>query len=284
MYGEFGRLPLQVFWNEMMQRYLERLEGAAGGSLLACALQESEALHAAGFSSWVGLARQQQTAAAAQSWVDGWLQRLSSEEASSKIRSYAAFKTGWGREPYLSEIDVPRRHRVALARLRTGSHWLGSQLGIYAKAAERQRERRIPCVQCSLIRPFLDNPMLLCDACDAGWHLLCLGDTNAVSAPPQDSWFCPSCVAAGDCTPIALDARTARIEAAQKCPFCGQKEDEWHALFSCGLYNSIRDAFPELFSSPKSTTLCGFFGENKYNTSQLCEFVYLCYRKRQALV
>lgn len=282
VYGEFGRPPLQVFWSELMKRYLERLEGAADGSLLACAFQESAALHAAGSSSWVGWARQQQAATEAQPWVAGWLQRLSSGESGSKIRSYAAFKTGWGLEPYLSEIDIPRQHRVALARLRSGSHWLGSQLGIYAKAAERQRERRIPCVQCSLTRPFVDNPMLLCDACDAGWHLLCLDDAHAMLAPPQDSWFCPSCASVGDCSPIALVARTARIESAQSCPFCGQKEDEWHALFSCGMYNSIRDAFPDLFSSPQSTTLYGFFDDNRGKISQLCEFVHLCYRKRQA--
>ena len=276
-------MPLQVFWNDMIARYLEHLEGATDGPLLACAFQESTALHAAGFSSWVGWAQQQQTPAAAQSWMDGWLRRLSSEDAGSKTRAYAAFKSEWGQEPYLSENNVPRQHRVALARLRMGSHWLGSQLGIYAKAIERQRETKIPCVQCSLIRPFVDNPMLLCDSCDAGWHLLCLRGTNARPAPPEDSWFCPSCVAADRCTPSALDARTARIESAQKCPFCGQGEGEWHALFSCGLYNSIRDAYPDLFSSPQCTTLSGFFGNNKNNLSQLCEFVYSCYRKRQAL-
>jgi len=283
VYGEFGRPPLQVFWNGMIKRYLERLEGATRGSLLACAFQESTALHAAGFPSWVGWAQQQQSMASAESWADDWLSRLSCGDASHKMRAYAALKTNWGQEPYLNENNISRQHRVAMARLRMGSHWLGSQLGIYAKAAERQRETRISCVQCSLTRPFADNPMLLCDGCDAGWHLLCLRGSSALPAPPEGSWFCPSCVAIGHCTPTALDARTARIEFAQKCPFCGQREDEWHALFSCGLYNSIRDAYPNLFSSPQCTTLPGFLGENKDSIPELCEFVYLCYKKRQAL-
>ena len=57
IYGEFGRPPLQAFWTELMSRYLERLEGTAGSSLLACAFRESVALADAGHSSWAGCAR-----------------------------------------------------------------------------------------------------------------------------------------------------------------------------------------------------------------------------------
>ena len=165
-----------------------------------------------------------------------------------------------------------------------GSHWLGTQLGIYARAAERQRERKIYCAKCYFFQPFDDNPMLLCDQCDAGWHLLCLDAAHALPTPPEDSWFCPSCMAAGGCVPTTLDARNARIASAEACPLCGQREDEWHALFSCSLYNTIRDRIPELFSSALSTTLSGFFVENEDRIEQLAEFVYLCYRKRQPIL
>ena len=281
IYGEFGRPPLQVFWLELMARYLKRLEGAACGSLLACAFSESRALTDAGHSSWVGSAGEQLAAAAAQPWMDGWRRRITSDTGSSKIRAYRALKSAWGQESYLSAADVPRQHRVAMARLRMGCHWLGSQLGIYAETAERQRERKIRCVHCLSPESTEPNVMLLCDQCNAGWHLLCLSGIHALDSVPDGHWFCPSCTAAGGCTAVVSAARAARVCAAAKCPFCGEREDEWHALFSCGLYNSIRDAHPDLFSCPQSTSLCRFFTENK--AAQLCKFVYLCYRRRQAL-
>lgn len=179
VYGEFGRTPLQVFWEEMTARYLERLEAAGG--LLSCAYQESLALHGAGQPPWAGWAQQHE--AAAQPWEAGWLQRLCSSQVGSKLNAYSAFKTDWGLETYLSTTDMPRQHRVALARLWMGSHWLGTQLGTYARAAERQRERKINCVKCSFTHPYADNPMLLCDQCNAGCHLRCLDTAHALHAP-----------------------------------------------------------------------------------------------------
>lgn len=39
------------------------------------------------------------------------------------------------------------------------------------------------------------NPMLLCDHCDAGWHLQCL--VPPLSAVPEGDWLCPRCAADG---------------------------------------------------------------------------------------
>ena len=36
------------------------------------------------------------------------------------------------------------------------------------------------------------NPMVLCDACDAGWHLRCMAPPLA--AVPEGDWFCPACL------------------------------------------------------------------------------------------
>lgn len=46
-----------------------------------------------------------------------------------------------------------------------------------------------PCEHCSLIEDSAVNPMLLCDACDKGWHLRCL----RLSVVPDGEWLCPAC-------------------------------------------------------------------------------------------
>jgi predicted amidophosphoribosyltransferase len=178
---------------------------------------------------------------------------------------------------------VPRRQRAALARLRMGSHWLGNKLGIYAAAAERQRERKIICVKCSSKISRDSNPMLLCDHCNCGWHMQCLESPHSLISIPEDSWFCPSCVVAGKTTPEALCSRDNRIKAAQSCPFCGQVETEWHALVSCGLYNSLRDEYSDLFPFHLDASLHEFFAANQKTTPKLCEFVYKCYKLRQSV-
>ena len=64
--------------------------------------RSSTALTAAGHPSWVGSAGEQLAAAAAQPWMDGWRRRLTSDTASSKIRTYRALKPEWGQESYLT--------------------------------------------------------------------------------------------------------------------------------------------------------------------------------------
>jgi len=39
--------------------------------------------------------------------------------------------------------------------------------------------------------PDREDELLLCDGCDAGYHLDCL--SPALDAVPLDDWFCPRC-------------------------------------------------------------------------------------------
>lgn len=51
------------------------------------------------------------------------------------------------------------------------------------------------CEQCGSLASTQENPMLLCDACDAGWHIQCL--PTPLSEVPVGNWACPRCVQAG---------------------------------------------------------------------------------------
>ena len=71
--------------------------------------------------------------------------------------------------------------------------------------AENSDEDTQVCVECG--KPDWDedkNIMLLCDMCDAGWHVRCLEDP-----PPEghdflhEDWFCPSCI---------IDSQESRAE------------------------------------------------------------------------
>ena len=62
------------------------------------------------------------------------------------------------------------------------------------------------------------------------------------------------------------------------CPKCGVVEDEKHAVFFCEMYSDLRAGFPELFVG--IDRLRGLFLTDKID--RLAEFIYLCYRKRQA--
>ncbi len=46
-----------------------------------------------------------------------------------------------------------------------------------------------PCVSCNEVEIPEDNPMLLCDNCDAGCHVKCAG----LKKVPKGSWFCKNC-------------------------------------------------------------------------------------------
>lgn len=57
------------------------------------------------------------------------------------------------------------------------------------------------CQRCGKVESHDDNPMLLCDACDEGWHLGCLGPNgdgvDTMPSPPDKEWFCHKCRRAG---------------------------------------------------------------------------------------
>ena len=270
IYGEFGRQPLHVHIKTLTGRFHQRLRAQDDSSLLGAAFKESLSLQSSGHPSWAGHYMEQQTV---EPWLEDWELRRANSEHGSRLQTYSGIKPGWGQEAYLGTSGLPRQHGVALARLRMGSHWLGSQLGVYAKKAECKRLAHIPCTVCGDVTSTSANPMLLCDHCNCGWHCKCL----PTPAEPPDEWYCPPCVSAGTVSPDALDAYKARLDEATCCPHCGVLEDERHALLECSIYQDLRTHYPDLFENSES--LRDFLAQP--NQARLAEFVYKCYRARQ---
>lgn len=63
-----------------------------------------------------------------------------------------------------------------------------------------------PCEVCFSPQSMQDNKILLCDCCDAGYHMQCL--PQQLAAVPGSDWMCPRCVQAG-VTPVELQAAVA---------------------------------------------------------------------------
>ena len=57
------------------------------------------------------------------------------------------------------------------------------------EGAEDDEMRTMRCVICDLGDD--ENKMVLCDGCDAGYHLYCL--KPKLSQVPRGRWFCPAC-------------------------------------------------------------------------------------------
>jgi hypothetical protein len=53
----------------------------------------------------------------------------------------------------------------------------------------------VACEVCSSVLSHTHNPIMLCDSCDAGWHIKCLPEPLA--AVPEGTWMCPSCIKSG---------------------------------------------------------------------------------------
>mmetsp|Transcript_2966 Transcript_2966/g.9079 ORF Transcript_2966/g.9079 Transcript_2966/m.9079 type:complete len:729 (+) Transcript_2966:263-2449(+) len=59
-------------------------------------------------------------------------------------------------------------------------------------AAQVNRDTRaIKCTKCSVGN--YEAELLLCDACDSGWHLFCLVPPMKKLPPDDELWFCPNC-------------------------------------------------------------------------------------------
>ena len=63
-----------------------------------------------------------------------------------------------------------------------------------------------PCDGCG--RPDREDEMVLCDACDGGWHLDCL--SPALTTIPVGEWFCPACA-------VSHLPRAANSGSGQNC-------------------------------------------------------------------
>ncbi|XP_078586694.1 uncharacterized protein LOC144868390 isoform X2 [Branchiostoma floridae x Branchiostoma japonicum] len=64
-----------------------------------------------------------------------------------------------------------------------------SDVNQFADAAEEEEEDNTYCQVCH--QPTNEDRMLLCDSCDAGYHMECL--TPPLDAVPIEEWFCPHC-------------------------------------------------------------------------------------------
>merc|ERR1719330_906855 len=75
---------------------------------------------------------------------------------------------------------------VAVKHARTGA---AKRKKKKAESEEDEDEEGFACVKCGKA----DRPesILLCDSCDAGWHLTCL--RPALMVIPEGDWFCPAC-------------------------------------------------------------------------------------------
>lgn len=69
------------------------------------------------------------------------------------------------------------------------------------------------CEQCTRKESTTDNPMLVCDFCDAGWHIHRLDPP--LTEVPEGDWICPRCVLDG-ITESQLHAKIARRSTEQQ--------------------------------------------------------------------
>ena len=68
----------------------------------------------------------------------------------------------------------------------------------------------LPCEVCGM--PDHEEVMILCDACDSGWHTYCL--KPPLSTPPRGNWICPACIELG-VNPLTLKTGRAMTESAK---------------------------------------------------------------------
>jgi hypothetical protein len=153
--GEFGRFPLDVFRWKLIARYWNRLVDMKNSRLLKLAFLESNELTLIRShndrrkdDSWVGLVRNKTQALGynlegfdkidikvfmeklQDNFKSAWWQRLT-RSPGSKGHTYSSIKSPeFKREDYLQEIRLTSA-RDALARFRTGSHWLEIERGRY---------------------------------------------------------------------------------------------------------------------------------------------------------
>ena len=300
--GEFARIPLDIHWHCLSANFYSRAAALPNDRLVHRALLEAfhleEQGHPTGLSALTrylsGIGIQATTLAdlaairprsvrkaAEQHWKALWQQQLSAAATDTRRHSQSSayfsivptFPTK--AQPYISNSDITRHQRSTFTRLRCGNHWLAEHTSRYAKAAEKQRELRMPCHCCGLPTPSVSNPFLFCDSCNQGWHCQCL--TPPLSqVPPDEYWYCPSCTTADRCHPHAREAQAARIAHAAKCPHCtSPTEDVAHFLFTCPFYSSVRNKFQDLFP-PHITTPFLWFRQTKVKRMSL--FVFECYQ------
>ncbi|XP_061533603.1 PHD and RING finger domain-containing protein 1 isoform X1 [Phycodurus eques] len=65
-----------------------------------------------------------------------------------------------------------------------------------------------------------EDRLLLCDGCDAGYHMECL--TPPLDTVPVEEWFCPECVANNNYSAFFIEGSTAEQNRSQSLPSTAQ--------------------------------------------------------------
>ena len=77
----------------------------------------------------------------------------------------------------------------------------------------------VPCSECGSGGDGAN--MLLCDNCDAGWHLYCL--PSPLARVPDGDWTCPACDSSDS---GASDDDSPDVDDDRSCEECGTKDSE----------------------------------------------------------
>ena len=223
--AEFGRYPLQLSWQALAEKYLNRMEKMESNRMLKQAFIADCSLPAR--LSWTSLLAQHgqlhghpvspSTDAATQRPMfslsvarSHHVEQLS-QQTSSKASMYRSIKIGYACEPYIQQTSNRHLRRI-LAQFRTGSHWLNIETGRHRK--QDRKDRTCPMCTHRIINPGL---------------------------PPEE-----------------FDAFDSDEECSDPI------EDEHHAIFDCSAYADAREQYRDLFQI-HITTVGDFLNQPQCN-------------------
>ena len=146
--AEFRRFPLQLSWQALAGKYMDRLESMDANRLLKQAFDADCRLPAT--KSWrscyedqlhdhlVSSPAEDMPHRQQLSLPSSQLQHIQqlSQQTSPKGKTYSHIKIGYASEPYIQQTN--NRHlRKIIAQFRTGSQWLHIDTGRHKKLGER---------------------------------------------------------------------------------------------------------------------------------------------------
>ena len=223
--AEFGRYPLQLSWQALAEKYLNRLEKMENNRMLKQAFIADCSLparlswtslraqhgqlhgHPVSFSTDTATQRPMFSLSVARSHH---VEQLS-QQTSSNASMYRSIKIGYACEPYIQQTSNRHLRRI-LAQFRTGSHWLNIETGRHRK--QDRKDRTCPMCTHGIINPGL---------------------------PPEE-----------------FDA----FDSDEECS--NPIEDEHHAIFDCSAYAVAREQYRDLFQID-ITTVGDFLNQPQCN-------------------
>ena len=163
---KFGRFPLQLSWQALAGKYMDRLESIDADRLLKQTFDADCRLPAT--KSWRSCYEDQLHNHLVSSRTEDMphrrqfslpsaqfqhIQQLS-QQTSSKGQMYSHIKLGYASEPYIQQTNTRHLWKI-IAQFRTGSHWLHIETGRHKKLEEEDRT----CSMCAFMIK-LRNPGL----------------------------------------------------------------------------------------------------------------------------